>query len=267
MSDLVNAVWPGQCRLQRDSSSQISLQRYGGGYISLKISGVWEAKLIPSSGPTLANTGLTAATKYYIYAYDNSGTLTLEASTTGHAVDADTGVEIKSGDATRTLVGMVYMGAGSPGTFVDSATQRFVLNWYNRRLLGLQNNFTTNRTTNSTTWAEVNTEIRCEFLTWADEAITVGCLGLTTNSTNGSFCYASVGFDGTTPDGGTIAAAQAAGNTIPIGFGWVKPSLSEGYHYATFLGAVNANTATYYGGAISGTTVVNRLALSVQIRG
>ena len=61
---LNNVVFPGQCRLQLDSSSQISLQRFRGKWLSVKVSGVWLAHEIPSSGPTLANTGLTAATKY-----------------------------------------------------------------------------------------------------------------------------------------------------------------------------------------------------------
>src|SRR6185436_18483248 len=99
MSDLVN-VAPFQGRLTVDSTSQLSLQRYAGKYIPLKISGVWEAKAIPSTAPTLANTGLTQATTYYVYAFDSGGTLTLEASATGHAADSDTGVQIKSGDAT-----------------------------------------------------------------------------------------------------------------------------------------------------------------------
>jgi hypothetical protein len=128
MSDLVNSA-PGQCRLQVDSTSQVSLQRFAGGYLPLKIGGNWEAKLIPSTGPTLANTGLTAATLYYLYAYDNSGTLTLEASTTGHVTDSDTGVEVKSGDVSRTLVGAALMGAGTPGTF--QAIGVGTLSWFN----------------------------------------------------------------------------------------------------------------------------------------
>jgi hypothetical protein len=128
MADLVNSS-PGQCRLQRDSASQLSLQRYQGAYLPLKISGTWAAKLIPASGPTLSNSGLVAATLYYIYAFDNAGTLTLEASTTGHAVDATVGVEIKSGDATRTLVGVASMGAGTPGTFQPIGVG--TLSWFN----------------------------------------------------------------------------------------------------------------------------------------
>jgi hypothetical protein len=88
-----------------------------------------------------------------------------------------------------------------------------------------------------------------------------------TNSATGSFCYVAVGFDGTTPATGTLAAAQQTGNTIPFGLDHVAGGLAEGYHYATLLGAVTGDTATFYGAALSGTTVVNRTALSLQVPG
>ena len=269
MADLVN-VAPGQCRLQMDSSSQISLQRFGGAYLPLKIGSAWEAKLIPSSGPTLANTGLTAATLYYIYAYDSSGTLTLEASATAHAADSDTGVRIKSGDATRTLVGMAYMGAGSPGTFVDSATQRFLLNWFQRRAVGLVNGFTTARTTTSGSYVEVNTEIRCEFLTWSDEAVYAGISGSGKHSSTG-FVTTAIGFDGTTADDAmTTAQAFTPNATMPYAVSIQKSGLSEGYHYATLLGKTdNPQTATWFGGSVGagGAAATGRTSLTAMVRG
>jgi hypothetical protein len=55
---------------------------------------------------------------YYVYACMNSGAMALDLSTTGHATDssaANYGTEIKSGGPTRTLAGMIYTGAGTPG--------------------------------------------------------------------------------------------------------------------------------------------------------
>src|SRR6185436_10943304 len=159
MSD-VATVAPFQGRLQVDSTSQLSLQRYRGAFVPLKIGGNWRAEIIPSSAPTLSNAGLTAATLYYVYIFDSAGTMTLEASTTGWAAASDTGIPTKSGDATRTLVGMVYMDAGSPGTFVDSSAKRFCLNYYHRRTLNLTGTFSSDRTTASTVLVELNSEIR-----------------------------------------------------------------------------------------------------------
>src|SRR5688572_22392808 len=126
-------AFQGLCRLQVDSTSQISLQRFQGGWLPTKAGGLWQATPIPSSGPTVDNTGLSAATLYYVYAFDSSGVLALDApSTTAPATDADTGIRIKTGDATRTLVGMIFTDAGTPGTFANSETKRWCLNWFNR---------------------------------------------------------------------------------------------------------------------------------------
>ncbi len=60
---------------------------------------------------TLAATGLTPGSNYYIYLYDNAGTPTLEASTTGITVDTK-GRANKTGDATRRLMGMANVITG-----------------------------------------------------------------------------------------------------------------------------------------------------------
>ncbi|MBR7551793.1 hypothetical protein KC220_24955, partial [Mycobacterium tuberculosis] len=85
-------VGHGQCRLSYVSGTQLKLSPYNGN--NLIINGV--PQQIPSAGVTLANTGLAASTKYYVYAYMNAGTMTLEAVTTAHATGTN-GVEQKSG--------------------------------------------------------------------------------------------------------------------------------------------------------------------------
>lgn len=245
MPDLVN-VSPGQCRIQVDSTSQLSLQRYSGKYIPLKISGAWEAKIIPSAGAALSNSGLTAATLYRVYAFDSGGTLTLEAVSTAHAVDTDTGVRIKSGDASRTLVGMVYMGAGSPGTFVDSVTRRLCLNWFNRRNLDLSNTFSADRSTSGTSFSEINSEIEIEFLSWDDEAVQIGIAGTSFQTNSGQAVATAIAIDSTS------AATQAVSHTAPSTNNrgtlsiWLSKLLSEGRHFATLLGGVSGGTGTWH---------------------
>jgi len=260
---------PSQGLVQVDSTTQISLQRRLGAYIPLKINGIWSVGLIPASGPVLANTGLTAATKYYVYAFDNSGTVALETSTTGWVADSDTGVPIKSGDATRTLLAMVYMDAGTPGAFVDSTAKRYLLNWWNRRAKVAKGSFTTNYTSTSTTWTELNAEIRALFLTWADEAVDVSVVGLASASGVNNAVGSSIAFDSTsTPSSGTHQMTQVTVNgAVPVGLSHHGDGLSEGIHYATMLSAMSTGTGTWYGGAISGSTVVNRCALTATIRG
>ncbi len=242
-SDLVFA-FPGQCRLQVDSTSQISLQRYQGAYIPVRISGTWGARLIQSSGPTLSNSGLTAATLYYVYAYDNSGTLTLEASTTGHATDTTNGVEVKSGDSTRTLVGMVYMDAGSPGTFVNSTAKRYCLNWFNRSGLELLGTFSSDRTVNTTSYSEINSEVRIQYLAWADEAVLVSATGTTSNDTNGQATFTTVALDSTSVETQASGTTDGINTRLPFSISVTK-RLTEGFHYATLLGAVSGGIGTW----------------------
>lgn len=114
----------GQCRLTK-SGANLVLSRHNG--TKLIIDGT--AETIPSGGVTLAATGLSVDTTYFIYVFMSGATMTLEASTTGHATDGTTGVEIKSGDSTRTLVGMARVITGP--AWQDTDAQRFVRSWFN----------------------------------------------------------------------------------------------------------------------------------------
>jgi hypothetical protein len=168
MADLVN-VAPANCRLDFTSTTALTLSRKDGAYLPLKIGGAWEAKLIPSAGVTVANTGLAAGTDHYVYAFDDSGTLTLEVVTTAYAVDADTGVKIKTGDASRTLVGFARTGAGTPGVF--QAQGLGTLSWFNRKGIKVENNGTTYGSVAGSfpAGAEVSSSFRQHFVSWSDD--------------------------------------------------------------------------------------------------
>jgi hypothetical protein len=62
-------------------------------------------EVIPDAGVSLAIGAAAASTAYNIYAYMSGSTMTLEFSATATALQAGTGVTIKSGDATRSFVG------------------------------------------------------------------------------------------------------------------------------------------------------------------
>src|SRR5579871_3715995 len=88
---------------------------------------------IPAAGISFSNAGLSASTLYYAYVFMNNGVMTGEFSTTAHATSAtagNVGTEIKSGDDTRTLVGMIYTSGSSQ--FVNTLSQRLVASWFNR---------------------------------------------------------------------------------------------------------------------------------------
>jgi hypothetical protein len=236
-SALTGLIW-GQCRLDYTNSTTITLSPYGGN--TLTIDGATET--VPSAGVTLANTGLTAATLYYIYAYMDTGTMTLEASATGHTTHTN-GVEIKTGDSTRTLVGMVYMAAGTPGTFADSATQRFVASWFNRKAVSGLGQFAASRSVPSTSFTEINTEIRVELVTWGPVRAVISGYGSINNG--GPSAVTAVSIDGTPKlAGATVYTSGSAGYFYPI-YATHTDEETEGYHFVTLEGFTTGNTATW----------------------
>lgn len=225
----------GQCRLTKDGSD-LRLSRYNG--LRLFINGTPES--VPSAGITLAPSGLTAGTLYFIYAYMNGTTMTLEASTTAPATDATYGHQIKAGNATRSLVGMARPVAGP--AWADSATQAFVRSYYNRAPVTLRGNFTALRTVFST-YAEVNAEIRVEFLLWSDDSVALSVRGY------GFMSGPSYGYVAATVDARIPTATEGVGiyDTDGSGIGWSghESGFANGYHFATVMAGRIAGTLTF----------------------
>lgn len=229
----------GQCELILDSTN-LRLSRLNGRLITIN----GGAREIPSGGVALAATGLTVGTLYYIYAYMDSGTMTLEASATAPATHTD-GTRIKTGDATRALVGMARPVTGP--AWVDGVTQRFVRSWFNRSPIRMENGFTAQRSTSSTSLIELNTEIRSEFLIWEDEVLSASISSYANSASNFALAVPAVdtpsNISPTSPpavfgsDGGCITATGIF-------------ALSTGYHYATFAARVSGGTGNYGSSAL-----------------
>ena len=121
-----------QCVFERVSDTQCKLNPRGGNRI--QINGSIEE--IPSGGVALSNSSLSVDTTYWVYAYMNGTAMALEASTTANATDTasgNVGVEIKTGDSTRTLVGMARLiTLNSEAAFQDNATHRYTLTWFGK---------------------------------------------------------------------------------------------------------------------------------------
>lgn len=197
---------------------------------------------------TVTNSGLAASTLYYVYAAVSGGNMVLDApSTTGYALAAN-GMPQKSGDVTRTLVGMISTNGSSQFVSQDGALQ--VRSYFQRSLQRTRTNFSTNQTTSSSTLAEIDTSIRNSFLAWNGEDISFATSGSTTTSTANA-AVTAISFDGGSVEEEGSAATGSSG--IPIN--GIKVGLSEGLHYCTLFGAINSSgTATWRGGtAPSGT--------------
>lgn len=233
----------GQCELTK-SGTNLVLSRVNGKYIV--INGV--TQIIPSAGVSLAPTGLTVSTLQYIYVYMNSGVMTLEASATAFAVDANTGVKIKTGDATRTLVGLAYIIAGP--NFVDTDEQRYVRSLFNDKGISGKNVLSTNTTTSVTSLVEFNSGMRAQFIAWAGESVSVSANASHSLNNVGTTTVA-IGVDSATvPETGSVCSISfpqpnyysSLSPTIP------KSGLTAGLHYATlFAQSPGGLTSTYLG--------------------
>jgi hypothetical protein len=251
----VPAIPFGQVRLAL-SGSNLLLSPYQGNLLTINR----RPHVIAAGGLALAPTGLTASTLYYIYATE---TPALEASTTGHVTDPSTGIEVKSGDPTRTLVGMAFTD-GTP-SWNDSATKRNVASWFNRQTKRGANKFTATRTVTSSTFVEVNSEIRIEFVVWPDEAVYYAVGGCVFPTSGAAETIAtSVGFDGTTQNRSSFIfnPSTVAQQDWPIGLSAWQDGLSEGHHYATVLGKTNTSTASW-----GDSDADSKPSLDIQFRG
>ena len=151
----------GQCRLTL-SGANLSLLPWDGWMLTIDNT----PKIVPASGVSLAATGV-ANTTYFIYAYWSGSAMALEASTTAPTADARNATRVKTGNATRALVGMARTNAS--GAWVSSDTQRFVISWFNRRNLSmLLQPVPSGASIASTDYVDINTSTKIEYLGWGE---------------------------------------------------------------------------------------------------
>ncbi|UGY16759.1 hypothetical protein HAP48_0004220 [Bradyrhizobium septentrionale] len=163
LTNLNVASQPVHCgRLIFANSTTLLLIPYRG--CALQING--KLYQIPPNGLGVTATGLTPSTMYYVYAYvDGTGAIALEFSQTTHAPLGNLGVEVKLGDDTRSLVGMVYNTASG---FQDSTTARCVASWFNQRPRSLLKFTGGQYTTTTASFTEMGGGAeRVQFISWA----------------------------------------------------------------------------------------------------
>jgi len=237
----------GQCRLDFVSNTQLKLSPFNGNKIIIN-GQVYE---IPAAGITLSNTGAAANTMYYIYVHDNAGTLTLSASTTGHSTDTtagNVGVEIKTGNSNRTLVGVAYTDSSTPGLFIDNVNARQTLSWFNRKPLPVITSEYQVFTITSTTFTELDTTKRATFLSWGEELLITSVINVS-NNTAGAFTGIKVGINGAV-DGFVQLYTSTAANDNGCVTAVSTQTVLENVHNIGMFAEVSSGT----GSVSSGTT-------------
>lgn len=226
----------GQCRLLQASTTQLKLVQRNGR--NLIINGV--PQQVPNTGVTVSNSGLAASTLYYVYAYMVGTTMTLEVVTTGHSTNTD-GVEIKTGDATRTLVGMVWTDASV--LFQDSPALRHVGSYFNRRIRSAVVSAPSAYGFSTTSFAEITPNMQVSIVAWADENIDASFDGNLYNSTTGALTSLNLYADGAAFGGlSEVAIPGTAIDHVPAHSASSVP-LSEGRHLFSPYGKVSSGSA------------------------
>ena len=224
------AMVNGQCQLVLDSGS-LKLNRHNGFYL-------WcngKPCIVPATPLSLAATSLTPATLYYIYASESGGTLdALVASATAPTTHTD-GTQVRTGTTAQALVGMAYCVTGP--AWADSASQRLVASWFNRRKRVAFKQHGAARSTTSSTLVELSSADRVEFVSWAGE-ILAGYTGSGGSDTVSRSLLTGVGIDGTAPTAFYVETYISAGvnQTQNVSHNYPVAVLG-GYHYASPFGA------------------------------
>ncbi|MBI1860931.1 MAG: hypothetical protein HYR96_08440 [Deltaproteobacteria bacterium] len=235
----------------------------GGNKIALYSNSLWQQIFFSETSVAVPS---TTTTPFDIFAYNNSGTLALEAlswsSDTARATALTTlnGIDVKSGDSSRRYLGTGRT-TGSSGQTEDSTSKRFLWNRCNRlprKLRALSTSDTWDYTT--ATWRAANNDTttgvtRVEFVVGmqiepldldgfvpgnhgsTDTAVTIG-IGINSTSANTSDVY------GAQSTLGAYMGVLAHYNGYP-GLGY---SYAQWLEIALALGTVSWYTSSQSGG-------------------
>jgi hypothetical protein len=190
---------------------------------------------------------------YWVYCWVNGGVLTADFSTTNHQTSStagNVGTEIKTGDDTRSLIGLIY--TGGSGSFVNAPATRYVRTWFNRQRLALNSPITNFGPNSSTAWAP--SSISVSWVGWAGEAVAV-LWGNTTQNSASAINYLGIGIDVLNAVAGTYVAASIFNLNADYAQTcfYNNDNLSEGYHTAQGLMMVTGGAMTGVQCMVSGT--------------
>lgn len=247
ISDASSVIPGSDCRLIK-SGSNLVLTPYAGNLLNINSANF----KVPAAGVSLAPTGLTPATLYYIYAFISAGVMTLEASATAYAISTTNGMPIKTGDTTRTCVGMAYIDTGP--AFADTLSKRYVRSYFNRQGMAIESTTPySSQTTTSATYGTILVASEITLVVFADDIVHVANNAVTSVNSAGQSAGSSIGIDNITPQGvpGQMYSAVSGQTASAIGF--FDGNLTDGAHIVMPLGNVNGGaTATFHSGGLTG---------------
>jgi hypothetical protein len=229
---------------------------YKGNRIALYNGTTWDMYSFTERSLALS---ITSGVNYDVFIYDNAGTLTLEVvawtndTTRATSIVLQDGVYVKSGTTTKRYLGTIR-GSGA-NVVEDSATKRFVWNYYNRvrrfvRVIDATDSWT--YTTATYRQARATTTNKVEIVTGVlEDAITIAVRAMAANNTGAIAASVAIGEDSTTtPVSNQLIQAMggAAANVAVSLTAELRKVPTEGYHsYVWLEKSAATGTTTWYG--------------------
>ena len=259
-----------------NAATSIYLCPYKGNKITLYDGAAWGT--IESTEVSLSIAGLTTTLPHDVFAYNNTGTVTLEAlpwtntTTRATALAYQDGVLVKSGAATRRYLGTFFTSA--TGETDDSISKRYLENYYNQVDRPLWGTYSTARTRASATYGEMNSEIQFKFVVGVSEnPIQFSAVGSAYNASGNYGCNIGIGINSTSAataglECGTLLAIISSGTyTGQIAINNAVYA-AVGYSYATLISATAGGTLTFPSASVVGTSgAVSKVYLNAIKKG
>lgn len=250
------------------AATTLYLTPYVGNKIALYNDTSWD--VVESSQVSISLSTVAADTNYDVFAYNNSGTLTLEllawtnsgagTSTRATALAYQHGVLVKSGAPTRRYIGTIRGSASGQCQFSFGAVgtsnieaKLYVWNYDNRVSV---NTFVADSTSSWTISggfraANSNSSFRTSFVVGVKEANVSAFYSAYTTGNSSIATRTTLGFDTTTSPAAnaTISTVSYAQYETPMSTLSVTPA--EGFHFISAIEQVSSSAATSYGYSIA----------------
>lgn len=231
------------------TSATLYYEPYVSEQIALYDGAGWLLYAIGAGGVTLDVSVLTTAKNYDVFAYDNAGTVTLEASAawTTDTARADAlvrqdGVWVKSGTPTRRYLGTIRTVTSTGVKCTDTPGQRFLWNAQNRVRAPIQQTtaesaFSWTYTINAYRQANANTNNKLEVVSGLPESqADVEVNSLIVNSGSSTYAGVGVGIDSTTVNSASqVREGFGATTYLQWQRAYYLGVLTEGYHALNWL--------------------------------
>lgn len=214
----------------------------------------WREFELPSTGVSLALSGLTAAKVYDVFLHSELGTLTLSLGTAwssatarAEALETTDGVYHKTGDRRKRWLGILY--AAGSSTVYDSPENRHLCNFYNAVQKILYHQVSGTWTSTNSSWVKWNSvDHTVTFVTIPGRLVYLTAKILVYATSSGVWPHVGIALDGSGSGADVIHHTWTGSGGINTGSVQLPETMIhswEGYHYAHGYNRTQAGTATY----------------------